>query len=98
MDEATQKRFHTDMLAIYDKCAAIKYRPIIFRRMVLKHKGYEAAKRLIRQPETSGLSRLIAEGKPEWSMEHLMLQPEYASGFSDIELREAAKRLGRKWP
>jgi hypothetical protein len=91
-DEALKAKFHQEMLTIYDKCAEIGYRPIAFLTMVRKHKGVEAAKRLIASPETSGLAELALRGRLDLSMEKLMTKPEYQSLFTPEEIRTASNR------
>ena len=88
-----QEDFHRAMLAIYDQCSAIGYRPRDFRRMVLQYKGVEAAKLLIHKPETSGLARLAALGRLDLSMEMLMLTAPYTALFTEQELNIARLRL-----
>lgn len=51
------------------------------------------AKELVFNPGTTGLERLLNAGKPELSMEALMLRPDYRDLFTDLELKEAAQRL-----
>ena len=88
-----EDEFHVEMLAIYDKCRAIGYRPNEFRNMVLKHGGVQAAKRLINRPETSGLAELALRNKLELSMENLMSRERYHPLFTNEEIATAASRL-----
>lgn len=88
-----QARFHAEMLAVYDRCTATGFRPVLFRRQVILHGGVKAAKQLVFQPGTTGLERLQAAGLPELSMEATMIRPEFAKLFLPLELREAEKRL-----
>lgn len=90
---ALADQFHREMLAVYDECAKIGYKPIEFRRMVLQYRGVQAAKRLIHKPETSGLALLAELGCLDLSMERLMTKPEYADLFTDAELTTARFRL-----
>ena len=57
-----------------------------------------AAKELVFTPGTTGLERLLDAGKPELSMEALMLRPEYRDLFTELELKEAARRLANAAP
>ena len=88
-----EQRFHQAMLALYDACAVLGFRPALFRRYVVLNGGVAAARELVFQPGTTGLERLIELGKPELSMEATMLQPEFQALFSADELRQARERL-----
>jgi hypothetical protein len=88
-----QARFHAEMLAVYDRCTATGFRPVLFRRQVILQGGVKAAKELVFQPGTTGLERLQAAGTPELSMEAAMARPEFAALFLPLEIREAEKRL-----
>lgn len=90
---AVEARFHKEMLALYERFAALGFRPVLLRRFVLLNGGVAAAKELVFKPGTTGLERLLDAGKPELSMEALMLHPEYQPLFSDLELKEATQRL-----
>ncbi|MFD1328122.1 hypothetical protein [Mycoplana ramosa] len=91
--ERPEQRFHQSMLALYDTCATLGFRPVLFRRYVILHGGVAAARELVFKPGTTGLERLIDLGRPELSMEATMLQPEFQALFSADELKEARERL-----
>lgn len=88
-----RERFHKQMLALYDVCSALGFRPVLFRRYVILNGGVLAAKELVFKPGTTGLERLIDLGKTEHSMEATMLLPEFQPLFSAEELKEARERL-----
>lgn len=88
-----QDRFHKAMLSLYDTCAKLGFRPVLFRRYVILNGGVAAAKELVFKPGTTGLERLIDLGKPEISMEARMLEDEFRPLFSAEELKEARDRL-----
>ena len=88
-----EARFHTEMMDLYDRFAALGFRPVLLRRFVLLNGGVAAAKELVFKPGTTGLERLLDAGTPELSMEALMLRPEYQGLFSELELKEATQRL-----
>lgn len=88
-----EERFHSAMLALYDACAALGFRPVLFRRCVILNGGVAAARELVLKPGTTGLERLIDLGRTELSMEATMLQPDFRSLFSADELKEARQRL-----
>ncbi len=91
-------RFHKEMLGLYDRFAEFGFRPVLLRRCVTLKGGVAAARELVFNPGTTGLERLIDVRKPELSMEALMLRPEYQGLFSDLELKEAARRLANAAP
>lgn len=93
MTKTLATKFHGEMLALYDHCARIGFRPVLFRRLVILKGGVAAAKELVFKPGTTGLERLIEAGKTELSMEAMMVRPEYRLLFTSLEIKEAAKRL-----
>lgn len=88
-----EDQFHAAMLALYDACAALGFRPVLFRRYVILNGGVAAAKELVFNPGTTGLERLLDLGKPDLSMEATMLRPKFQALFSTAELKEARERL-----
>ncbi|MCR6500775.1 hypothetical protein MUO32_17130 [Shinella sp. CPCC 101442] len=90
---AVEARFHKEMMGLYDRFADLGFRPVLLRRFVLLNGGVAAAKDLVFKPGTTGLERMLDAGTPEFSMEALMLRPEYQSLFSELELKEATQRL-----
>lgn len=93
MTKSLQAKFHADMLALYDHCARIGFRPVLFRRLVILKGGVDAARELVFKPGTTGLERLMEAGKTELSMEAAMGRAEYRPLFTPLEIKEAAKRL-----
>ena len=93
-----EARFHKEMLGLYDRFAEFGFRPVLLRRCVTLKGGVAAARELVFNPGTTGLERLFDVGKPELSMEALMLRPEYQGLFSDLELKEATRRLTNAAP
>ena len=91
--KGAEAAFHAEMMGLYDRFSALGFRPVLLRRFVLLNGGVAAAKELVFKPGTTGLERLLDAGKPELSMEALMLRPEYRPLFSEAELKEAAQRL-----
>ncbi|MDO9417923.1 hypothetical protein [Pararhizobium sp.] len=93
MNTTAAKKFHAEMLALYDMCAGLGFRPVLFRRAVVLKGGVNAAKELVFKPGTTGLERLIELGRKDISMEAAMLRPEYRALFEPLELKEAEKCL-----
>lgn len=90
---AVEARFHKEMMGLYDRFAELGFRPVLLRRFVLLNGGVAAAKDLVFKPGTTGLERLLDAGNAELSMEALMLRPDYQPLFTELELKEATKRL-----
>jgi len=90
--------FHRDMLAIYDLCAKVGFRPVLLRRFVLLNGGVVAARKLLEQPGTTGLDRLQQNGMTEASMEALILKPQYEPLFTAQERKLAATLLAARTP
>ena len=88
-----EARFHAEMTGLYDRCAALGFRPVLLRRYVVLNGGVKAARDLVFKPGTTGLERLLDLGRPELSMEAAMLKPEYRGLFTEAELKQAAERL-----
>ena len=95
---AMEARFHKEMMGLYDRFAELGFRPVLLRRCITLNGGVAAARELVFNPGTTGLERLIDLRKSELSMEALMLRPEYQSLFSELELKEAARRLANAAP
>ena len=94
MTASLEGAFHRAMLNIYDTAAEVGFRPIRFRRMVQKHGGVEAARRLLSGPEApSGLTTLWELERLDISMEALVVQERWKPLFSDEERQAARDRL-----
>ena len=91
-----EARFHKEMAGFYDRFAELGFRPVLLRRCVTLNGGVAAAKEFVFTPGATGLERLLDAGKPELSMEALMLRPEYRGLFSEPELKEATQRLASR--
>lgn len=77
---ALEKELETELLAIYDKCRAIGYRPNYFKRMLTSanprfYKGPVGTVRHLMFGEPgpgSGFRRLVKAGKVTWTVEWLI--------------------------
>ncbi|MDP2999310.1 MAG: hypothetical protein Q8N47_17610 [Bryobacterales bacterium] len=75
-----EKELETELLAIYEKCSAIGYRPTYFKRMLTTsnlrfYKGPVGTVRHLMFGEagpTSGFRRLVKAGKLTWTVEWLI--------------------------
>lgn len=93
-----EARFHAEMLALYDRCAALGFRPVMLRRLVVLGGGVATARDLVFKPGTTGLERLMQAGLAASSMEAAMIRPEFQTLFSPAERREAERRLTEMTP
>ncbi len=93
MIKSLAAKFHDEMLALYEHCAALGFRPVLFRRQVILKGGVEAAKEFVFKPGTTGFERLLDARRVDLSMEAAMTRAEYRTLFTPLEIKEAAKRL-----
>lgn len=93
MKTSPNAQFHSAMLALYDRCAEIGFRPVLLRRYVILKGGVGAAKEMVFMSGQTVLERLSAKGQADVSMEAMMLQGAYRPLFAPAELKEAEKRL-----
>lgn len=64
-----------------------KGKPSVVRNMKARNGGVATAKKLLRTPNTGGRDRIAKEvGRPDLSIEALVLKPKYASLFTSAEL------------
>ena len=70
------------------------YNPTVFVGLLERYGGVQTAKRLIAEGEIQyGFKRLAALGRLDLTMEQIMLEPEFASLFTEGELAAARWRL-----
>ncbi|MGD0383986.1 MAG: hypothetical protein ABSA77_10715 [Thermoguttaceae bacterium] len=94
-----KEELHQEMIAAYEKAGKeTGYWGRYFLRSVKKHGGLETAKRMLAKKltnpsEQKGFSALIEAGRPDLSLERLVLQAKYKTLFTVDELSEAKTRL-----
>ncbi len=89
-----EKAFEDAMLDTYEQAKRFKYYPTYFLRMVQERGGIGAAKHLLAvQNAQQGLYTLWELGGLEFSMEALVIQPNFESLFTEHERTEARRRL-----
>ena len=96
--KALEDEFHRSMLDIYDLCAEHGYKPVQFREMVDQYGGVVTARRLLKNPETSGFAKLSLLGLQKYSTEALVLLPRYQSLFEAGEIAIAEKHMAENGP
>jgi hypothetical protein len=102
-----ESRFHEAMLEIFklageatrrrrpDGTIARGYWASYFLRGVRNHGGLNYARRLLhKQGTTEGFERLKNEQRLDLTVEALVLRPEYAALFTDVERSIASRRIG----
>ena len=97
---AFEKELEVALLALYEKWKAVARPKNYFLQMVKKtrnkrrYKGPVGTVRylLIGDP-ASGFKDLVRAGKPDWTVESLILQPKWKSLFSNWELQKAKARI-----
>lgn len=97
MDKNLEKLLLDDLLVVCKKCETIGYSPSYFRQMIVNDGVLETCHRLIQKNDiagyASGFERLWEEHKLQWSMEYIVLKPQYRELFTEEELRICKKRL-----
>lgn len=90
-------RFDAEMEAIYHNAKReIGYNATRFLVMVRELGGLGAAHHLLGGERIhDGFAELLLAGRPDLTVEALVLKPEFQPLFSDDELRVARERLGR---
>lgn len=93
---STEGSFHEAMLSIYQSVGkATGYWANYYLRAVRKHGGLSYAKQALatKSDVQDGFLKLIEVGKPELSMEALVIKKEFQSLFAKNEIDEAQRRL-----
>ncbi len=93
-----EERLHQAMLDIYPRAGKqAGYWSNYYLRAVKRHGGLAAAKRMLRPKKRGkldkGLLALIDAGRPDLSVEAIILAPEFRSLFTEEERAEAARRI-----
>src|SRR5262249_11768073 len=88
-------RFTGRMESIYDRARwDLHYDARYFLRLVQQRGGVEAARAILADPALlGGLAELAGAGRPDLSVERLILEPTFAPLFTPAELEVAHERL-----
>jgi len=89
-----EEQFDAELRASIDVCHELGYHPTRFTQM-LDSLGARAtaAKLVVNGDMQTGFKELVGRGRPELTMESIMLQPKFASLFTASELAAARWRL-----
>jgi hypothetical protein len=92
--EPLEDQFEARLRAAIQECIALGYRPQRFMEMLDTYGSRALAKRLIASGDLQdGIRRVAAMGRLDLSMEHIMLEAEFAPLFTAQELEAARWRL-----
>lgn len=92
--QATIKyQFNEAMVNLYKEAAKIGYHATQFFHMVSEHGGVETAHLLLAKEPTEGFTKLWEKKRLDLSVEALVLKPQFAPLFDEIERENARKRL-----
>ncbi len=93
MDDLAE-RFEQRLRESVPVAIQLGYNPTVFVDLLERYRGVQTAKRLIAEGEIQyGFKRLAALGRLDLTMEQIMLEPEFASLFTEGELAAARWRL-----
>lgn len=89
--DALRAEFARAIEEAIQECHRIKYNPTIWERMNRQHGPVEAAIKLVTSGDfQTGLKRLLAENRPELTVESHVLQPRFSALFNS-RLKELAQ-------
>jgi hypothetical protein len=88
------KKFHSEMIDVYQAAKAIGYNATYFIQLVSRLGGLAAAKQLIASDvPAEGFHRLWELKRLDLSVEARVLKPEYAALFTEDERKRCVERL-----
>lgn len=95
LDRELTARFDAEMEQIYFRAKhEVKYNATYFLRTVKEYGGLATAHRLLASEDVGyGFAELLLAGRPDLTMEALVLRPEFSPLFTPKELTTAAERL-----
>jgi hypothetical protein len=88
-----KNQFNEAMVNIYKEAAKIGYHANQFFHMVTENGGEETAHLLLAKEPTEGFTKLWEKKHLDLSVEALVLKPQFAPLFDEIERENARKRL-----
>ena len=95
MDQDLEKDFEAAMLHLYEELRIHSRTASRLLIEIKKRGGLKTAKNLLHNDKISyGLSEIMAQGRPNLTVEFLVLKPEWSSLFSTEEIKQAKKNLG----
>jgi 5-methylcytosine-specific restriction enzyme A len=89
---------HKEMVDVYYRAAEeTGYRGTRYLQAVRRNGGLATAQRMLKprtKAQRAGLDRILEAGKPELTMEAIVLEQRFRRLFTQVEVEEAAARLG----
>lgn len=97
LETKTEKEFDREMKLVYEnaktECNYIATRYLL---MLNEYGGLNTAKRLLHGDKLSdGFIKLWECGRPDLTVEVLVIKPKYKSLFTEDEIKKAKRRLGK---
>jgi hypothetical protein len=93
----SERDLEGELHRIYDECKKFGYQASRFYQMITpdcqKYLGGVAAVRKLLDAPTSGLLRLIDEGRIDLAIEHLVLSPKWSHLFKSWDQKKARENL-----
>lgn len=90
----SREKFKAVVIAATERCYDFGYPPNIFRQMIASQHPVEVGKKLVLSGELQhGIRELAKLGHLEFTIESIMLQPEFEEPFTKQELEAAQWRL-----
>jgi len=88
-------RFNEDMRLVYQRAKSeCGYNATRYLQMLAEKGGLETARTLVRSPHISdGFETLWRYGRLDLTVEYLVIRPEYASLFSESDIKLARDRM-----
>ncbi len=95
MDKDLELKLRTNFISAYKTAQKeCNFKSPIFIRMLNEHGAYETAKRLTNTSQwQKGYEKLASLGRTDLTVEHIILQEEYLSYFSDTQILNAKKKI-----
>lgn len=89
-----EQQFTARLQAAITQSRQLGYPPTRIEQMLNEHGAVETARRLIGRNDIQiGMWEMVSRGHTELTVESIMLEPQFASLFTEAELTQARRRL-----
>lgn len=89
-----EKRFIQEVASTIEECRSLGYPPSIWQDLVVSKGAVQASKDLVVASKVQpGFKKLIKMGRPDLTVEFLVMQPEYRPLFEEKHIQAAEFRL-----
>lgn len=91
--KSVERDFEAAMIDVYRHAwEQVRYRASDFHAMIQRHGGVEAAHRLLREgPAASGFAALLTRGRPDLTMEAMILKEQRFHSLFDAHEHQVAR-------